>query len=602
MKGLRVKSTTIDRWVPCCVVLIQPQTVGNFAGLDCHGPSNEVDPSPQTVSLGASSVPPGGGEGQLSTCKMSRKARALSHQSSTHQGAGMIGASFAEDGGQQKQSFTYAGSMKASHVSPTRASSEKVEHSPPSRQRSFFDKRSYTWNAEIPQRDTVETYTHGQKHLSEPQGKFSGRDLSMAHASHGSQQILEASAQSSPSPDKATAAAHSHDALASVGVGPTDQSIVPGTRTVSAISRKRSAQLPLNDLSQPKSTRINDFDFWQHATRKYSGFAKRLKNLGVHLNLYLQSGALEDIAEHDKTPLSLLLRCFENFTGTWFSKERIATNFFIAYPGQAPWMYYWLCYAFSPVDQSCILDTELKKNYVLPVAKPDDVSEHVWAMITDTAKPQEIQTFYNVIYQLHEAWKVKRRRPPPAKKTALDDTVEERLRLCEMPFWTQRCAPSSDGDSYDYLNRLMCIGECSSKMASDIFCELPITDGVTTPDDEFYQMMMGISAAPGPGTGAFGLDPVTLWRRLGFQLMDVRYRGPNGESILSNLDLDPYAIRQCVERGFLKPELLLSVTSALRVMNRGERLPSQSYFIISTLLITANFFLQWVESYAQKGA
>eukprot|EP01053_Blabericola_migrator_P003654 Blabericola_migrator_1__3653@NODE_2094_length_3288_cov_45_723378_g329_i2_p1_GENE_NODE_2094_length_3288_cov_45_723378_g329_i2NODE_2094_length_3288_cov_45_723378_g329_i2_p1_ORF_typecomplete_len852_score92_32_NODE_2094_length_3288_cov_45_723378_g329_i21582713 len=347
-----------------------------------------------------------------------------------------------------------------------------------------------------------------------------------------------------------------------------------------ATPKKRSLETTSEMVQKLKKVRFNSkyFEF----KMKFMIFSK-----GISLEHETMSGVTKGLSAVDNTPLALMLRCFEVFTRRVLYMR--ASNFFSAAPGNSPWKYHWLCYAFSPNDQSCILDNELEKGYVLPAIRPDDVSRQVWAMITDTRKPARAKAFYNAVYQLHEAWKRKRRRPPPVEETVLDEVIEERLHLCER-------LSNGVGSGVVY-SRLI----AAMSAASQVFLRKPMTEGAARPDDEFFQLMMGVAGivALGPlcRRAYDGNVPRDAHKQMAEQLLGIRYRGPNGESALDGFVPDPSAVRQCVKRGYLEPELLLSVTSELAQPQDGHSHLVRRQFILEVLITSASLFLRWSNLY-----
>eukprot|EP01053_Blabericola_migrator_P007714 Blabericola_migrator_1__7713@NODE_393_length_9011_cov_44_629360_g313_i0_p1_GENE_NODE_393_length_9011_cov_44_629360_g313_i0NODE_393_length_9011_cov_44_629360_g313_i0_p1_ORF_typecomplete_len867_score136_60_NODE_393_length_9011_cov_44_629360_g313_i062838883 len=353
--------------------------------------------------------------------------------------------------------------------------------------------------------------------------------------------------------------------------------------------KKRSVEATGREPQKAKKKRHNP---------KYFEFREKLLDF-IKITLLdreIGSDVINRLSERDSTPLALMLRCIESFVKVKVN-DIVAPDFFEALPGQIPWIYHWLCYAFSPNNQSCILDNELREDYVLPAAKSDDVSEQVWALITDTTKPKEARAFYNAVYQLYEAWKVERRRPPPVEETLLDEVTEERLRVCER---------SSIGPEANTVFDRLHGRRWFTTLATQVFHLKPIIEEATTPEDEFYQLMMGVAAV-------VALEPISqhackervqkgVYKQMALQLIGVRYSGPNGESALSASLSDPSAIRQCVKRGYLKPELLMSVTSELAQPRDGASNLVRRRFISTVLRCSANLFLRWSHLYEPPSA
>eukprot|EP01053_Blabericola_migrator_P001689 Blabericola_migrator_1__1688@NODE_1454_length_4516_cov_17_561025_g329_i1_p1_GENE_NODE_1454_length_4516_cov_17_561025_g329_i1NODE_1454_length_4516_cov_17_561025_g329_i1_p1_ORF_typecomplete_len842_score112_77_NODE_1454_length_4516_cov_17_561025_g329_i14973022 len=350
-------------------------------------------------------------------------------------------------------------------------------------------------------------------------------------------------------------------------------------------SQKRSMEEETSKRPQKaKRKRLNShfFDF----QAKLLSFVKAtlLERQGL-------SDLMKGLSREDGTPLALMLRCFNVFAWPRTTSMK-ASSILEASPGQTPWIYHWLCYAFSPNNQSCILDFELKEGYVLPAVKPDDVSEQVWAVITNTTKPKQAQAFYNAIYQLYEAWKVERRRPPPVEETVLDEVIEERLQLCELP---------SDSLEAGVMYGRVYGQQWFMTLAGQVFHQKPIVEEATRPDDEFYQLMMGVAAF-------VALEPFfcqasarsvkkVLCKQMAVQLINIRYRGPNDEAAFDNVNLNPSGIRECVKRGYLKPELLMSVTSEVTQSRNDHDSLIRQRFILYVLVTSVNLFLKWSNLY-----
>eukprot|EP01053_Blabericola_migrator_P005571 Blabericola_migrator_1__5570@NODE_2836_length_2298_cov_40_643209_g1779_i0_p1_GENE_NODE_2836_length_2298_cov_40_643209_g1779_i0NODE_2836_length_2298_cov_40_643209_g1779_i0_p1_ORF_typecomplete_len708_score58_92_NODE_2836_length_2298_cov_40_643209_g1779_i0812204 len=331
---------------------------------------------------------------------------------------------------------------------------------------------------------------------------------------------------------------------------------------------------------------------YQAAKRKRSNYryfefrARFMKFLGIALRDHrIMCDVLEELSDQDITSLAIMLRCFEVFTRSKVHRVH-ALNFLEATVGQLPWVYHWLCYAFSPNGQNCILDNELTQDYVLPAVKPDDVSQEVWAMITDTRKPMCHQAFYKAVYQLHEAWKSNCRRPPPAEEIVLDDAIKTRLRLCERP----TCSFETGVVCDRVLGR-----QWFTAVAARVFYRKPIVDQATRLDDEFYQLMLGVAAvmAIEPCQPSEGHNQTAKFKRMAEELIGFRYRGPNDQSVIHNLVLDSSAVRECVKRGYLKPKLLMSVTSELARSQGDFEERTRKRFILMVLISSASLFLKW---------
>eukprot|EP01053_Blabericola_migrator_P001859 Blabericola_migrator_1__1858@NODE_1504_length_4394_cov_16_219321_g987_i0_p1_GENE_NODE_1504_length_4394_cov_16_219321_g987_i0NODE_1504_length_4394_cov_16_219321_g987_i0_p1_ORF_typecomplete_len699_score54_46_NODE_1504_length_4394_cov_16_219321_g987_i021404236 len=327
---------------------------------------------------------------------------------------------------------------------------------------------------------------------------------------------------------------------------------------------------------------------WQQWSSKFLEFKNRFVVLcNFRMEAHWLHEAFEGLSEHDTTPLSMLLQCFKKLILSRVARISAADLFAVGF-GNMPWWYHWMIYAFSPNDQSCILDADLDNCKPLPNVKPHDVSNEVWALITDARSSNQVKAFHKIIYQLYDTWKSRRRRPPAAKSLALDDAV--RLWLIKFTSCTFLMGVEGAWDPNNWFaSRLMAVASGRPALrdaAREVFCENPILQKVTTNDDEFYQMMVGVAACLAPS----GIEPSQ--RRIAFQFLEMRYRGPNGESILNHVAGKRSAIPECLERGYLKPGLLQSVISGLPCGR--DRL---THFGMSVLFLTANLFLRWADMY-----
>eukprot|EP01053_Blabericola_migrator_P007811 Blabericola_migrator_1__7810@NODE_399_length_8954_cov_45_082480_g313_i1_p2_GENE_NODE_399_length_8954_cov_45_082480_g313_i1NODE_399_length_8954_cov_45_082480_g313_i1_p2_ORF_typecomplete_len795_score104_99_NODE_399_length_8954_cov_45_082480_g313_i162308614 len=387
--------------------------------------------------------------------------------------------------------------------------------------------------------------------------------------------------------------AHRVDSTQQGGIHPNSSPIEilepahPPCAAIFARPRKRSVEGSAGGPQEAKRSRPNS-EFFEFKT-KLLNFVETTPGQPIR-----SEELVEELMSQDNSSLAIMLRCFGIFTKPDID-QLWAPDFFAAHPGQTSWMFHWLCYAFDPSDQSCILDVELKKHQPVPRVKPDHVSDRAWAMITDTTRPRQVQAFCNAVYQIHEAWKVKRRRPPHGEETMLDEVLETQLRLCEQPCLIQRCGIVNVCDPHEHLFA----SQRFENVANHVFHQKPIFEEGVRPDDEFYQMMKGVAAAAGIGVFSSGKraeNVLRFWKQLAFQLLDLRYRGPHGESIMNGLIVDPKAIRQCIKRGFLKPELLQSVISEVNIAECAK-MRSKQRFIMSVLTTSASLFLKWAESW-----
>eukprot|EP01053_Blabericola_migrator_P007717 Blabericola_migrator_1__7716@NODE_393_length_9011_cov_44_629360_g313_i0_p3_GENE_NODE_393_length_9011_cov_44_629360_g313_i0NODE_393_length_9011_cov_44_629360_g313_i0_p3_ORF_typecomplete_len616_score62_89_NODE_393_length_9011_cov_44_629360_g313_i032655112 len=605
MKGVVVTPKAPRLCLPCCVVLIQPQTIRDF--LDSQSWDDVVDSfTRQNVDPAALSVPrlPSFDEAFRSRMPtIDTKARLSPHQNQL--GPSVTEPSYSEDpvppqwlapGGQSP--LTEFPTLQVTSLLPPNPSGEHhisnqllmPQSRPPYRELPVYlspqREPSCSASDQIYEKlvgPYVQQTSRSYAQLSfMEQGQVSYNAQPHSTYSVWSRPPVRVSAQLDSAQEQSDNR-RNFPMIRSFG------SAYPAFREAPAKPKNR--QIKTTSKGRQKVKRLNTNSRYFEFRTKLLGFIK-----GKVCGYAPMSNVIEGLPEEDTTPLALMLRCFEAFT-TLRAHELKAPNFFEALPGHIPWTYHWLRYAFSPNDQSCILDFELKKDYRLPVVKPDDVSEQVWAMIVDKTKPKQAQAFYNAVYQLHEAWKVKCRRPPPVEETVLDEVIEERLQLCERPL---RSLENSVVASRQ-LGRMWFM-----TVASQVFQRRPINEEATRPDDEFYQLMMGVAAMMGLESQivqACGGNFVSQsFTQMAVQLIGARYRGPNGESVFDNLLTDPSGIRQCVKRGYLKPELLMSVTSGFAQRGREYDNYAELRFVSMVLRKSADLFLQWSKLYESEHA
>eukprot|EP01053_Blabericola_migrator_P001313 Blabericola_migrator_1__1312@NODE_1340_length_4761_cov_9_806135_g899_i0_p1_GENE_NODE_1340_length_4761_cov_9_806135_g899_i0NODE_1340_length_4761_cov_9_806135_g899_i0_p1_ORF_typecomplete_len630_score61_88_NODE_1340_length_4761_cov_9_806135_g899_i023474236 len=305
-----------------------------------------------------------------------------------------------------------------------------------------------------------------------------------------------------------------------------------------------------------------------------------------------------DFPREDGSIFGFMVRCFLDSVAKRFPTG-LGVDFMSSNRGTAPWLAHWFCYGFAMPGERCILEVViqlLKQSACILTPEEKDVAPSLWRAY-DSAEAS-VRRLYCILYTAFDVWRASRIQPPPQHHTILDEELLRPLLSCER-LYKQLERFDNEEDVTELCGwmktRKPLILKASKPLVVKNLFSDPIAKEIVSAHDPFLQMMFGIA----------GLFHVAKSKRAGvsnqgrfavnaaFDLFYIRYSGPKQESVHDGLTLRSDALRDCVSYGFLTPQYLQWIASCVEscthTMTRQH--------MIDLLFITANFFMQWAKLY-----